>query len=76
MFVPASIQIGSIELNNCDHAGAVSFGVNHKLNRNVRAKKNQGFGQQFADQTLRFAAIQLLLDEESSDSIRSKADRR
>jgi len=72
MFLPTSIQIGSMVLNNCDHAGAVSFGVNEKLNRNVSAKKNQGYGQQFADLTLRLATIQLVLDDERIDTFSSK----
>lgn len=72
MFLPASIQIGSMILNNSDHAGAVSIGVNEKLNRNVNGKKNQGFGQQHADQTLRLATIQLLLDDEITDTFSAK----
>jgi hypothetical protein len=67
MFLPASIQIGKLVLNNSGHAGAVSIGAAAKLNRNVSAKQNQGFGQQCADGTLRIANVQLMLDDESSD---------
>lgn len=56
-----------MKINNTDHGSSVSFGTNVKSNRNVSAKKNQGFGQQLADGVLRFAPVQFVLDDELFD---------
>lgn len=75
MFLPASIQIGSLVLNNTDHGSNVSIGATKKLNRRVSAKKTQGQGQQHGDGVLRFATISLVLDDDLSDVYNSKADK-
>lgn len=72
MFVPCRIHIGSMKLNNADHSSTVSFGTAALVNRNVKAKKSQGFGQQFSDFAPRFRPIQMVIDEEMSDSFRMK----
>lgn len=75
MFLPTSIQLGTLVINNTDHNGAVSFGKNMLVNREVKAKKNQGQGQQLADGALRFATIQMTLDDEPIDFHRMKTNR-
>jgi hypothetical protein len=41
-------------------------------NKNVSAKKNQGFGQQHADGTLRAFTVSSTIDNELQDSISQK----
>ena len=72
MFLPCDIRIGSMTLNNSDHGSTVSFGTTKLINRNVKAKKTQGFGQQFSDFTMRFSPIQMVIDDEMSDAFRMK----
>ncbi|MBW5444937.1 hypothetical protein GE107_02510 [Cohnella sp. CFH 77786] len=75
MFVPAEVRIGSIKINNVGHQSGVSFGTTVKTNRNVNAKKNQGFGQQFADGVLRCATVHMVLDDDLADAVRAKINR-
>lgn len=72
MFLPCDIHIGSMKLNNTDHSSTVSFGTTKLINRNVKAKKTQGFGQQLSDFTLRFCPIQMVIDDDMSDAFRMK----
>lgn len=72
MFIPVSVNIGGLEINNTDHLGSVSFGTNVKVGRNVSAKKNQGFGQQHADASPRFFTVQMVLDDDKLDSFSQK----
>lgn len=75
-FMPIKINIKDIKLNNIDHLGALSFGTTIKKNRNVSAKKNQGFGQQFADGTIRMDTTSSVLDNETLDSYSQKTNSR
>ena len=52
-FIPTKVNITEIKLNNIDHCSSISFSSTLKQNRNVSAKKNQGFGQQLGDECLR-----------------------
>jgi hypothetical protein len=74
-FEPSSVNIGTLKVNNVDHGGNISFGQSLKMNRNVSAKKSQGFGQQHADSVIRFDTIQLLLDEDVLDRTAMKMNR-
>lgn len=67
MFLPASIQIGSLQIRDGDSAAAMTIGSSLMIGRRVAGKKNQGFGQQFGDGTVRFATVQLLLDHDGND---------
>lgn len=67
-FLPSNINIKNMKLNNVDHLGSVSFGSNVKKNRNVSAKKNQGFGQQLADGTIRVFTNANVVDDDIEDS--------
>ncbi|WP_163859066.1 hypothetical protein [Paenibacillus elgii] len=73
-FESTSVTIGAIKLNNADHLANVAAGSNYMVNRNVKAKKTQGFGQQFADSVLRFDTIQMVLDADIMDTASSKTD--
>jgi len=45
-----------------------------KENRNVRAKKNQGLGQQFADGTIRAFTFSNVIDDDLQSSISTKSN--
>lgn len=66
-FKPTNISIGDIKVNNLDHLGSISFGNTKKIGRHVSAKKSQGFGQQFADFTIRAVNIHCVLDDDILD---------
>ena len=72
-FMPIKVNIGDIKLNNIDHLSAVSLGSTSKKNRNVSAKKNQGFGQDFADGSIRIDTSSSILDNEIHDSNSEKS---
>lgn len=71
-FLPTNINIQNIKLNNSDHLSSVSLSSTVKQNRNISAKKNQGFGQQFADGVKRVSSITYVMDDEMLDSISIK----
>lgn len=73
-FLPTKVNITSIKLNNVDHLGAVSFSSTIKQNRNVHAKKNQGFGQQMADGSLRIFSTSSTMDDDIKDSCSQKSN--
>ena len=73
-FLPTKVNITSIKLNNVDHLSSVSFSSTIKKNRNVSAKKNQGFGQQFADGSLRIFSTTSTMDDDIKDSCSQKAN--
>lgn len=71
-FLPTAVNINGMKLNSVDHLGSVSFNTSIKQNRNVNAKKNQGFGQQMADCTLRFFTAASIIDNEAQDCLSQK----
>ncbi|WP_026565788.1 hypothetical protein [Bacillus sp. UNC41MFS5] len=71
-FLPTTINLKGIKLNNVDHLNTVSFNSTLIQNKNVSAKKNQGFGQQLADGTLRAFTISSTIDNELQDSMSQK----
>ncbi|OCA91947.1 hypothetical protein A8F95_18730 [Bacillus wudalianchiensis] len=73
-FLPAKVNINHVKVNNSDHLSAVSFSSTVKRNRNVCAKKNQGFGQQMADGTLRMFSKTWTIDHDTVDSCREKSN--
>ncbi|MFB6366772.1 hypothetical protein ACFCP7_22435 [Paenibacillus elgii] len=73
-FESTSVTIGVIKLNNTDHMASVSAGSNYMVNRNVKAKKTQGFGQQLADSVFRFDTISMVLDGDIIDTESCKTD--
>jgi hypothetical protein len=75
-FKPTKVNITEIKLNNIDHGSSISFSSNLKQNRNVSAKKNQGFGQQLADGCLRIYTNSATLDQDVADSNSQKATRK
>lgn len=75
-FESTCINIGKIKLNNVDHLGYASLGSNYIVNRNVNAKKTQGFGQQLADSTLRIDLVHMVLDEDFNDRMAVKMNRK
>jgi len=72
-FIPTKVNIGSLKINSPDHLSSVSFGSNLLIGINVSGKKNQGFGQQFADCSLSAIPIQIILDNEIMDSSSQKS---
>ncbi|MEH7382109.1 hypothetical protein V7138_16740 [Bacillus sp. JJ1533] len=75
-FLPVNIKIKDIKLNNVDHLGTVSLSSTLKQNRNVSAKKNQGFGQQLADSSLKIFSSSCVIDNEPYDSNAQKIKRK
>ena len=73
-FLPTKVNISAIKLNNIDHLSSVSFSSTIKKNRNVSAKKNQGFGQQMADGTLRVFSKSSVMDNDMEDSCTEKSN--
>ncbi|WP_462411685.1 hypothetical protein [Neobacillus sp. Marseille-QA0830] len=67
IFLPSNITIKGLKLNNIDHLSSMSFSSTIKINRSVSAKKNQGFGQQLADKTLRAFSIHSTVDNDAQD---------
>lgn len=67
-FIPTKVNIGSLKVNSPDHIGSVSFGSNFFVGNNVTGKKNQGYGQQFADCSFSAIPVQIILDNEMIDS--------
>jgi hypothetical protein len=67
-FIPTKVNITGIKLNNIDHVSSISFSSTVKQNRNVSAKKNQGFGQQLADGCLKIYTTSAILDHDIEDS--------
>ncbi|MEH7178066.1 hypothetical protein [Neobacillus vireti] len=73
-FIPTKVTIKAIKLNNIDHGSSISFSSTLKKNRNVAAKKNQGFGQQLADGCLRIYSTSSILDHDIEDSNSQKVN--
>ena len=73
-FLPTKVTIGAIKLNNIDHLSSISFSSTIKKNRNVSAKKNQGFGQQMADNTLRVFSKSSVIDNDMIDNYTEKSN--
>lgn len=71
-FLPNTVNIKEMKLNNVDHLGDISFSTTIKQNRNVNAKKNQGLGQQLADGTLRAFTVTSTIDNEAQDVMSHK----
>ncbi|PFP23518.1 hypothetical protein COJ96_23855 [Bacillus sp. AFS073361] len=71
-FLPTTINIKGIKLNNVDHLSSVSLNSTMIQNKNVSAKKNQGIGQQFADGTIRAFTVSSTIDNEIKDSMSQK----
>jgi hypothetical protein len=71
-FKPIELNIGTFKVNNGDHAGAISFGTNVKIGRNVKGKKTQGYGQQHADFVLRGYNEHFSLDDDMVDHFTQK----
>jgi hypothetical protein len=72
-FIPTRVNIGSLKINSPDHHGSVSFGSNLLVGVNVNGKKNQGYGQQFADCSLSAIPVQIILDNEIIDNPSQKS---
>ena len=73
-FLPTKVNITEIKLNNIDHGSSISLSSTFKKNRNVSAKKNQGFGQQFADGCLKIHTASAILDHDVEDSNSQKVN--
>jgi hypothetical protein len=73
-FLPTKMNIGAFKLNNIDHLSSISFSSTIKKNRNVCAKKNQGFGQQMADNTLKVYSKSSVIDNDIEDSYTGKSN--
>jgi hypothetical protein len=67
-FIPTNVNITEIKLNNIDHGSSISFSSTVKQNRNIKAKKNQGFGQQLGDECLRIYTTSATFDHDVEDS--------
>ncbi|RFU60561.1 hypothetical protein [Peribacillus glennii] len=66
-FIPSKVNIGNIIINNADHFSSVSYGSTSKIDRNVVAKKSQGFGQQLSDHTVVASSFKIMLDDDFLD---------
>ncbi|MFK9093677.1 hypothetical protein [Bacillus salipaludis] len=66
-FIPTNVNIGNMKINSPDHKSAVSVGPTLLKGINVAGKKNQGFGQQFADFSITAVPIHIIFDDEIID---------
>ncbi|MGG5254069.1 hypothetical protein ACQYAD_11300 [Neobacillus sp. SM06] len=66
-FAHSRISIGGIVIQNEDHLSKAAIGANILIKKAVSGKKNQGVGQQNADQTTVFAPISVVIDDEELD---------
>lgn len=71
-FIPTVVNIGNLKINSCEHKSTVSIGANLQKEKNVSAKKNQGFGQQLADFSSLITPIGITFDEDKIDSLSIK----
>lgn len=71
-FLPTKVNISDMKINNIDHLGSISFSSTVKKNINVSGKKNQGFGQQLADETFRIFSQTSIMDQDMEDSSTKK----
>ncbi|WP_066062850.1 hypothetical protein [Neobacillus soli] len=67
-FIPTVVNIGNLKINSCEHKSAIFLGSNFVKGKNVRAKKNQGFGQQLADFSTITFPIGITFDDDEIDS--------
>lgn len=67
MFIPTQVNIGELKLGSPDHRSAVSIGTNLMVGINTAGKKNQGFGQQIADESVTFCPVQIVFEDEVID---------
>jgi hypothetical protein len=74
-FVPVEINLKQMAIHNADHSSGLSFGSALVVNRNVKAKKTQGAGQQFADAVIRFSSVSMALDDDLADSLGRKINK-
>lgn len=73
-FIPTKVNITEIKLNNIDHCSSISFSSTIIQNRNVSAKKNQGFGQQLADGCFRINTTSATFDHDVEDFLIQKSN--
>ncbi len=66
-FIPTKLQIGGLKIGSPDHKSAIHFGANFLTNINVAGKKNQGSGQQNADDLLTINPISMTFDDDLID---------
>ncbi|MDR4947419.1 hypothetical protein [Neobacillus cucumis] len=71
-FIPTNVNICNLKNNSPDHSSVISLGPNFLTGMNVYGKKNQGFGQQMADDTVTVIPIYIIFDEDGIDSPNSK----
>ncbi|WP_303982187.1 hypothetical protein [Niallia circulans] len=74
-FSSTNINIQILKLNNIDHSGIFSLGTTEVQNRNVFGKKNQGFGQQHADTSIRVLTSNTILDNDKQDKVTKKENK-
>lgn len=48
-FMPSKLNLVSLKINGVGKECSVSFGSSEKINRNIKRKKQQGFGESNAD---------------------------
>lgn len=67
-FNPSKITIGGMSIRNPDNISQILIGTNLLMGRGISAKKNQGVGQQNADQVKIFAPVSVIIDYDGSDN--------
>ncbi|PLS09457.1 hypothetical protein [Neobacillus cucumis] len=73
-FIPTNVNIGDVKINSPDHKSGISLGSAFLKGVNVVGKKNQGFGQQIADETGTVIPIHLIQDDDVIDSTSMKVN--
>jgi hypothetical protein len=75
LFDSTKINLGKITVHNADEASSFSIGNTLKVTRYVNAKKNQAFGQQFADQCISAGSFYKNIDNDYLDAFSTKSDK-
>ena len=66
-FIPTKLNIGDVKVNTPDNRSTINFGSTMQVNIHVAGKKNQAYGQQFADISSTLIPLGIVLDDDWID---------
>lgn len=70
LFRETEVQLGFIKINSMEMGSRMGMGGTRQTGKRNAAKKNQAFGQQYADGVLQVIPINTLDDRDITDSTR------
>lgn len=68
MFDASIVNLDVVKINQLEQGSHLRFGCNIQVGINNNSKKNEVFGQQYADQVLVFIPVAILDDRDGEDS--------